>query len=456
MSYILIHPLETSSHINSVLKVAKALQSRGYTVVFLIFTLKYQSIFKTEGFQYFILETNILINVPRNKFDIRYFFTALYHKRAFIRDFLNCSIYELALLKFKPSLVIIDLSLNYYSFLLWKKQIPFMIFCTKVSLNYDLNVPPFTSGNLAEFDNFTLIHKFRNYLLWQYTFTKQFFLHLVDFLSVTSLSPLYLVIRFCVKHSIPFIKLINFNRCTHFGWKHIPEIILSPKSFDFIRDFSPNQVHMGPTVDMNRVLTVVHQKFIDEINFIINSKKDKFVIFCSFGSYDEDYSKIRIKFFNILISLINKRNDVVLILSLGKGVKILNPNLINVFLFNDVPQLDLLKHTDLMINHGGMQSVTECILSEVPMLVFPLNPKLDQNGNAARVVYHKIGLRGNLKRDKPKVIEDKINKLLCNKDYYVNNIKHLKREMLDSGDFDKGIKFIESYMQRHSSIHEQV
>jgi len=60
---------------------------------------------------------------------------------------------------------------------------------------------------------------------------------------------------------------------------------------------------------------------------------------------------------------------------------------------------------------------------KVPMLVFPLNPNLDQKGNAARVVYRKVGLRGNLNKESPKSIELKIDQLINNKNYFVSKIK---------------------------------
>jgi UDP:flavonoid glycosyltransferase YjiC (YdhE family) len=206
-------------------------------------------------------------------------------------------------------------------------------------------------------------------------------------------------------------------------------------------------------VDVNRKEDPNEIAQIDKIL----SATDK-TVYCAMGSYDTRHRIDRAKFFVKLINIFLLHKSWRLVISLGKD---LDPSGFtsvpdNVFLFQAVPQLYVIKQADLVICHGGMQTITECLLLQTPMLVFPLNQELDQPGNAARVVYHKIGLRGNLKSDKPKAIEDKIDKLLGNKAYYLGNIKHLKREMLDSEDFEKGIKFIESYIQRHSSIHEEV
>ena len=53
------------------------------------------------------------------------------------------------------------------------------------------------------------------------------------------------------------------------------------------------------------------------------------------------------------------------------------------YVFQQVPQLHLLTHCDLMITLGGMNSIEECIEMEVPMLVCPMSLKTDQLGNSA-------------------------------------------------------------------------
>lgn len=47
-----------------------------------------------------------------------------------------------------------------------------------------------------------------------------------------------------------------------------------------------------------------------------------------------------------------------------------NPS--NFKLYNYVPQLDILQHTDLFITRGGMNSSSENLYFGVPMLVIPV------------------------------------------------------------------------------------
>ncbi len=58
-----------------------------------------------------------------------------------------------------------------------------------------------------------------------------------------------------------------------------------------------------------------------------------------------------------------------------------------------VDQVDLLQRCRLFVTHGGINSITEAIAHEAPLLVVPSSDRLDQPGNAARVEHHGIGRR---------------------------------------------------------------
>jgi zeaxanthin glucosyltransferase len=57
-----------------------------------------------------------------------------------------------------------------------------------------------------------------------------------------------------------------------------------------------------------------------------------------------------------------------------------------------VPQIPVLEKASLMITHGGLGTVKECILHGVPMIAFPMDK--DQPDNARRIVHHGLGLSG--------------------------------------------------------------
>ena len=55
-----------------------------------------------------------------------------------------------------------------------------------------------------------------------------------------------------------------------------------------------------------------------------------------------------------------------------------------------VPQLNVLKHTDVFITHGGKNSINEALKFGVPMLFFPAGGEQEYNANL--IEYLKVGI----------------------------------------------------------------
>ena len=77
-------------------------------------------------------------------------------------------------------------------------------------------------------------------------------------------------------------------------------------------------------------------------------------------------------------------------------------------MLRSVPQLDVLRHADLVITPGGAATVRECVAAGVPMLVFPIGT--DQHGNAARVQHFGAGLHGG---DFRQVTQERVGQLVA-------------------------------------------
>jgi UDP:flavonoid glycosyltransferase YjiC (YdhE family) len=58
------------------------------------------------------------------------------------------------------------------------------------------------------------------------------------------------------------------------------------------------------------------------------------------------------------------------------------------------PQLALLERAAVMVTHGGISTITECIHFGTPMVIVPGGR--DQPGNMARAVYHGIALEARM------------------------------------------------------------
>jgi len=445
MAPVLFVILDTASHLNASFKMAHALQSHGHQIVYLG-KLSSEKMIKQQGFDFLVRSEDFQPGIIAGKVD-----SSEQVKEIMEENFIGKNFFEEAISQYKPELILLDTSLIYYVVHLLQRNIPIITVSTKVCQDKTAFVPPFQSSFIPYTRN--ILSWLKVEFIWILHLLRKQWKNYLDNASPVQISWVYLAKKYLRQKETKVVLRMNLKRSSHLGLENTPELILSPRHFDFPRSIPKNQRYMEPVVDVSRK---EDPNEIAQIDKILSATHK--TVYCAMGSYDIRHRMDRAKFFVKLINIFLLHKSWRLVLSLGKD---LDPSGFtsvpdNVFLFQSVPQLYVIKQADLVISHGGMQTITECILLQTPLLVFPLNQELDQPGNAARIVYHKIGLRGNLKSDKPKAIEDKIDMLLGNKAYYIGNIKHLKREMLDSGDFEKGMEFIESYMQRHSSIHEQV
>jgi len=65
----------------------------------------------------------------------------------------------------------------------------------------------------------------------------------------------------------------------------------------------------------------------------------------------------------------------------------------NIYIYQTVPQLDVLRHASLLITHGGMNSIGEAMYYGVPMILVPMGT--DQPMNTDRVEEFGLGKKIN-------------------------------------------------------------
>lgn len=89
--------------------------------------------------------------------------------------------------------------------------------------------------------------------------------------------------------------------------------------------------------------------------------------------------------------------------------------LTSIHAFSFLPQTKLLQHCDLFITHGGINSIKESLYQGIPMLVYPL--AMDQIGNARKIYCKGLGLMGDIEKDTPAQLQQKIGRLLSDHAY---------------------------------------
>lgn len=168
-----------------------------------------------------------------------------------------------------------------------------------------------------------------------------------------------------------------------FHYKNILTISTTIKGLDYPGQTSGNQLPVGAFIDLNRTSP---NRVDFDFSPILKAKEDgkKVILFTlsSFNTEDE-------KSFELLFELANKRDDLFWIIAPTDK----SNSSKNIFCSQWVPQLELLKHVDLSINHGGINTINECINHQVPMIIYS-GDKHDQNGCMTRCVYHGIAKTG--------------------------------------------------------------
>lgn len=170
----------------------------------------------------------------------------------------------------------------------------------------------------------------------------------------------------------------------------VPELILCPKEFDFPRpERSQRNLHyVEASIDLER----------EEPSFDWTGFEDGCpLIYCALGSQSHLYQGAK-EFFQTAINAMTASPKRRMIISIGHKLDHSDFDNLpsNVRLVKNAPQLEILKKASLMITHGGLNSVKECIYAGVPMIVLP--QLSEQPKNAVRVEFHGLGLRGNMQK----------------------------------------------------------
>ncbi len=250
-----------------------------------------------------------------------------------------------------------------------------------------------------------------------------------------------------VKTSVSF----NHKKIFSPSFIGVPELLLYPPEFDF-----PNsaplawQQQLGPCVDLERkeIITENLKNFIEQANLEPSNR----IIYCSLGTLTDIHlgqTTLKTDFINKCLQIATNNPKYYFIISSGDDLNKEGDGQMftdNVLVLNFAPQVFILKKADLFMTHGGLNSIFEGIYTETPMLIFPLNKKWDQNGAAARAIYHNVGIKTNI-TDSILKIEDQISTLLSNKSYkeaIVEMAKKMKQKYTDayfSDQLDKIISF---------------
>jgi UDP:flavonoid glycosyltransferase YjiC (YdhE family) len=219
----------------------------------------------------------------------------------------------------------------------------------------------------------------------------------------------------------------------------LPELVLCPKGFDFPHSDKPGRHYIEASIDLDR----------NEGSFDWGAIDEKLpLVYCALGTINWFSVDRYLAFYQSVIDVARLRPDLQWILVIGKAIpRHLNEVPPNVVIVNFVPQLQMLKRARIMITHGGTGTIKECIYYGVPMVVYPLG--WDQYGNAARVVFHGMGVRGdflNVAAEKMKTLIERVD----GDPRYRQQVKLMQEKFHAAEDAQLGLKMINELLQRQA------
>ena len=207
-------------------------------------------------------------------------------------------------------------------------------------------------------------------------------------------------------------------------YREIPVLSFNVFEFEFPHVQHPNLTYVGPMIHSKRVESKMNPEEQKQwMAFLKNVKSDQSsrLVYCSLGTFwSTDQS-----FLQKLIELFREQPDWNLVIGLGgkSSKRDLQPVPENVLVMDYAPQLEILQHADAAITHGGITSINECIDQAVPMLVCSTG-HVDQDGCAARVKFHRLGIVAEIDSEVSKLKTD-IDKLLNDKEIR-DNVEQMK------------------------------
>jgi len=362
--------------------------------------------------------------------------------------------YDELMVKLKPDVILVDHHYVQKAVMYYKYNVPIISVQTAPASEMFPTIPPFCSTLIPNKHLYNRIHTL--YLWYSHLLRKRmrFFFNKILFLGENHLSD---VIRLSKQTGFPLKKQIDYKHYKgygEFGLKNIPQLLLSPRDFDFPHPLTENQYAVGPLLLKEEDVKIKDRRYLAVKNRILQEREEKKIsfIYCSLGTLNSFGLKNSIQIFQQVIEIARRNPDYLIVISIGEYIDpvLFLPTPENVFLFKYVPQKDILRYCNMMIAHGGQNSITECVMNEVPILIYPFFKGSDLGGNSARVVYHGIGNRGFIEKESVNLMEAKIHDVLTNP-IYRNKIHSMRLRFEEKNNSTEAVDIIESIVKTYKS-----
>ncbi|MEM9555248.1 MAG: glycosyltransferase [Acidobacteriota bacterium] len=195
-------------------------------------------------------------------------------------------------------------------------------------------------------------------------------------------------------------------------YRRLPVFSLHSRAFDFPHEPPPQVTYLGPMMLRARGGTPTDAR-VEQLLAARRADPSLRLLYAAFGSaFTADRRLLR-----ALVHVVDERPHWRLLISLGGTFepeeleRQLGPLPERVLAARWLPQLRVLRRADVAIVHGGINTIDECVLHGVPMLVY-CGFETDMAGNAMRVEHWSLGLVGDPRRDDSAAMRGHLDRLL--------------------------------------------
>ncbi len=319
--------------------------------------------------------------------------------------------------------IFLDEHLSEYYLYFKELEVRTSILCTKISSRKSVGIPPMDSYFIP---SNSIISKLYCEFLWQLKNLNDSIKMLIHKVAFCGNDEYSFLREYCSTQGIDLKSTLDSKNYYYPSIIGLERVILGSRGFDYPwRAVLPTENYELYEINRNeeKYKLSLYIEFLAELKKPKN--KNKYLLYFSFGTVTyKDENRVQL-LLDKIIEIVKQRKDLLLVIS--KSNYIHEPfSHERIYTFQYLPQLHLLSFADLMITHGGHNSIKECIQKGVKMLVFPHMENNDQPGNAARVQFGEHGLMGKVENDSIVTIATKIDKLLSS-----NKLKLRKNEDLD-------------------------
>jgi len=317
----------------------------------------------------------------------------------------------------RPDEIYIDQHLNHYYFLLKANWPTITLVNTKLPTRKAPGIPPLTCA--IPFRQ-NLFYRLFAQILWIQYRTQQILESALKRIVFCGVDDLYFLKRIIQKTGIDFQLQRLKNNALYESVKGVPIVHVRPRFLEYEwYKLDNNECFLYFPYQRYQKHGLSQTELWPHLQSL--RKANVKLVYASLGTLSYSSKEVGIKFFQRLIEAISSMDGLYLIIAAGDLKPVLTvQSTNNVSIMKWVPQVELLPHCALMITHGGMNSICECLFAGVPMLAYPLSFDSDQPGNAARIVAKGFGLQGNIQRDTKMDIRSKIRQLLTKSAYRQN------------------------------------